>query len=67
MDKTEELRKILGSEAKDKTEEDLKNEITKLELFAEYLLDFSEKEIFSGHTFLELVSNLLSKRNNYSS
>jgi hypothetical protein len=36
-------------------------DITKLELLAEYILDLSESEIFSGSTFLELVSNLVSQ------
>lgn len=42
--------------------EEQKEDITKLELLAEYLLDLSEKEIFSGNTFLEMVSNLVAKK-----
>lgn len=59
----EEIRKILGQAANNYSDEELKEEIIKLDLIAEALLDFAEKEIFNGKTLTEAIPDLLAQKN----
>lgn len=51
----EEARKILGSIAQDFSDEELRDEYTKIQYLIETWLDDYEKSIFGGKTLRELL------------
>ena len=65
MGKVEEARKILGDDVKGLSDEELLEEITKFELLSESILELTEKQLFDGKELSELISELLSQKDNF--